>query len=114
MSGCGVHQDVNLQKRVAILRARLVQVHKVYAYPPLPIGFLDHHHIRQLVGIVNFSDEVCLLQLADFFHYSSILFLGEHLHNLRIGGKVGDTFNLCTMTEGLILSMSSWFQANIS
>ena len=31
-----------------------------------------------------------------------------------MGGKEGDTFNLCTMTKGSILSMSSWLQANTS
>ena len=32
----------------------------------------------------------------------------------RTGGKEGDTFSLCTMTDGSILGMSSWFQANTS
>ena len=32
----------------------------------------------------------------------------------RMDGKEGDTFNLCTMTEGSILSMSSWLQVNMS
>ena len=32
----------------------------------------------------------------------------------RMGGKEGDTFSLCTVTEGLIPGMSSWLQANTS
>ena len=32
----------------------------------------------------------------------------------RMGGKEGDTFSLCTMTEGSILGMSSWLQVKTS
>ena len=32
----------------------------------------------------------------------------------QTGGKEGDTFSLCTMTDGSIPDISSWFQANTS
>ena len=84
-----VYLDVNLWEGVAILGVCFVQVRKVYVHPPLPIGFLDHHHFHQPVEIVKFFDEVCLLQLAGFFRYSSIPFLGEHLLLLTNRWKSG-------------------------
>ena len=78
-----------MREKVAILGARLVQVCKVYAHPPLFVDFFDHHHVGQPVGVVNFSNEVCILQLADFFHYDLVLFLGEHSLLLTDRGKSG-------------------------
>ena len=40
MSFCRVYQDVNSQEGVAILGARLVQVHEVYTHPPVLLTFL--------------------------------------------------------------------------
>ena len=78
-----------MREKVAILGARLVQVCKVYAHPPLFVVLFDHHHVGQPVGIVEFSNEVCILQLAEFFHYDLVLFLDENLLLLTDRGKSG-------------------------
>ena len=74
------------RERVAILEACFVQVREVYAHPPFPIGFLDHHHVCQPVGVIYFSDEACLLQFSNFC-YCSIPFLSEHPLPLTDGWK---------------------------
>ena len=66
------------RERVAILEACFVQVREVYAHPPFPIGFLDHHHVCQPVGVIYFSNKACLLQFANSFCYRSVPFLGKH------------------------------------
>jgi len=62
-----INQAINPRKRVGILGACLVKIHKVNTCPPLPIGFLDHHNIGQPISILYFLDKFNLEELVHFF-----------------------------------------------
>ena len=55
-----VYQSIYLWEWIAVLRASLVEVREVYTHPPFTIGLFNHDHVCQPVGVVYFSDEVCL------------------------------------------------------
>ena len=84
------------------------------AHPPLPASFLDYYYVRQPVKVVYLPYKACFLKFADLFHYGLVSSWGEHSLLLSDGGKEGDTFSLCTITNGSILGMSLWVQENTS
>ena len=72
---------------VAVLRASLIEVCEIYAHPPFSIGFFNHDHVCQPIGIVHFSDEIRLKQLSNFFGYGFVPFLNEYSFLLLDWGK---------------------------
>ena len=69
---------VSIQGRVAVFRARPVEIREIDAHSPLPISLLNHDYVRQLVEVVYFSNEICFQQLPDFFCYRFVSLLHEH------------------------------------
>ena len=67
---------------VTVLGAGFVEIHEINAHSPFSIGFLDHDHICQPVGVVYFPNEICMEQLLNFFSYSFVSFLSEHSFSL--------------------------------
>ena len=74
---------------VAILRVSFVEVREIYAHPPFSVGLLNHDDIYQPIGVVHFSDEICLKQLSYFLGNGFVPLLSEYLFLLPDWGECG-------------------------
>ena len=80
---------IYLREWIVVFRASLIEVLEVYAHLPLSIGLLDHDDICQPIGIVHFSDEICIKQLSYFLGNGFVLLLGEYSYLLPDWGECG-------------------------
>ena len=80
---CGIYP----REWTIVFGASLIEVHKVYAHPSFSIGLFNHDEVCQLVGIVHFSDEICLKQLLNFLSNGFVPLLSEYSFLLPDWGK---------------------------
>ena len=89
MASRRVHKEGDVREWIVVFWAWLIQVNEVYAHSPLTVRFFYHDHVGQPFRVVDFSDEICLQQLAYLFSYDFVPFLGEDLLLMldRRGGR---------------------------
>ena len=67
MASCRVHQLINTRQRITILGTCFVQVSEIYAHSPFATCFLHHHHIGQLIQVIDFLNELRRGQFLKLF-----------------------------------------------
>ena len=82
MSCSRVYQVIYPWEWVIVLGAGSIEIGEINAHPPFSLGLFYHNYICQLVGVVYFSNEICIEQLLNFFSYRFVSFLSKHLFSL--------------------------------
>ena len=72
---------------MAIFGAGLTEVREVYTHSPFFIDLFNHDDVRQPIGVVHFSDEICLKQLSYFLGNGFVQLLSEYSFLLPDWGK---------------------------
>ena len=81
------NQSIYPRKWIAVFQAGFIEVREVYTHPPFSISLFNHDDVRQPIGIVYFSDEICLKQFSNFLNNDFILLMSEYSFLLPDWGK---------------------------
>ena len=100
-AGRAIYQGVDAGQRVRVLRARLIQVREVHAYPPFSVRLFHQDDVGKPLRVLNLPDVASNQQLLRFVFHHLLSFLIELSPSLAHGADCGVHAEVLTQEIGV-------------